>query len=103
MRYPADNYGFGNGCSHDTATACLFNIDKDVWPLKADRIQIGQVISNLVGNAVDAMVKAELLRYGRVTGISRICRRKNVRLGLIQNRCLSVPMLKSVFMIRVPE
>ncbi len=36
-------------------TSCMFNIERDIWPLKVDRIQVGQVISNLVGNAVDAM------------------------------------------------
>lgn len=39
----------------DTSVACLFNIDKDIWPLIADKIQIGQVVTNLVSNAVAAM------------------------------------------------
>lgn len=46
---------------NDTAVACLFDIDKDIWPLMADKIQIGQVISNLVGNAVDAMDKSGII------------------------------------------
>lgn len=38
-------------------TSCMFDIERDIWPLRVDRIQVGQVISNLVGNAVDAMKK----------------------------------------------
>lgn len=40
---------------NDSSIACLFDIDRDIWPLKADRIQIGQIITNLVSNAVQAM------------------------------------------------
>ncbi len=39
----------------DTSVACLFDIPDDLWKLRADRIQIGQVVNNLVTNAVDAM------------------------------------------------
>jgi len=39
----------------DTSIACLFDIERDIRPLRADRIQIGQVITNLVSNAVQAM------------------------------------------------
>ncbi|HPO03139.1 MAG TPA: ATP-binding protein [Treponemataceae bacterium] len=39
----------------DTAVACLFDIPQDVWAVRVDRIQFGQVIANLVGNAVEAM------------------------------------------------
>ena len=35
----------------------MFDIERGIWPLRVDRIQVGQVISNLVGNAVDAMAK----------------------------------------------
>jgi two-component system, cell cycle sensor histidine kinase and response regulator CckA len=45
----------------DTSVACLFDIEKDVWPLKADKIQIGQVVTNLVVNAVDAMEKSGII------------------------------------------
>ncbi len=38
-------------------TSCMFDIERGIWPLRVDRIQVGQVISNLVGNAVDAMAK----------------------------------------------
>jgi len=46
---------------NDTAVACLFDIEKDVWPLRADKIQVGQVIANLVSNAVDAMDKSGII------------------------------------------
>lgn len=46
---------------NDTAVACLFDIEKDIWQLKADKIQIGQVISNLVRNAVQAMNKSGII------------------------------------------
>ena len=46
---------------NDSSVACLFDIAKDVWPLRVDRIQVGQVISNLVGNAVDAMEKSGII------------------------------------------
>jgi PAS domain S-box-containing protein len=46
---------------NDSAVACLFDVAKDVWPLRVDRIQVGQVISNLVGNAVDAMEKSGII------------------------------------------
>lgn len=45
----------------DTSVACLFDIQKDVWPLKADKIQIGQVVSNLVRNSVDVMDKGGII------------------------------------------
>jgi len=45
----------------DTSVACLFDIADDVWSLKADKIQIGQVISNIVGNAVDAMERSGIV------------------------------------------
>lgn len=41
----------------DSTVTCVYDIQKDIWPMKADRIQIGQVIANLVGNAVQAMDK----------------------------------------------
>lgn len=46
---------------NDTSIACLFNIDKQIWSLKADAIQMGQVIANLVGNAVQAMDKKGII------------------------------------------
>jgi PAS domain S-box-containing protein len=45
----------------DTSVACLFDVSRDIWALMADRIQIGQVISNIVGNAVDAMEKSGII------------------------------------------
>lgn len=45
----------------DTSVACLFDIAKDVWPLRADRIQIGQVVTNLVKNSVDVMDKGGII------------------------------------------
>ena len=45
----------------DTSIACLFDIQKDIWPLKADKIQIGQVVSNLVRNSVDVMDKGGII------------------------------------------
>jgi len=38
-----------------TSISCYFDIEKGVWPLIADKIQVGQAISNLVVNSVDAM------------------------------------------------
>jgi PAS domain S-box-containing protein len=46
---------------NDTSVACLFDIVKDVWPLMADRMQISQVVTNIVGNAVDAMEKSGII------------------------------------------
>lgn len=45
----------------DTSVACLFDIAKDVWPLMADRMQISQVVTNIVGNAVDAMERSGIV------------------------------------------
>jgi signal transduction histidine kinase/CheY-like chemotaxis protein len=39
----------------NTGVECVYEIEHDVWPLRADRIQVGQVISNLVINAFEAM------------------------------------------------
>ncbi len=39
----------------ETAVACLFDFPLVLWPLQVDRIQVGQVISNLVRNSVEAM------------------------------------------------
>lgn len=44
-----------------SSTACLFDITKDVWPVRADQTQLGQVITNLVGNASQAMGKAGIV------------------------------------------
>lgn len=61
----------------DSAVACLFNIDKDVWPLMADKIQISQVVTNLVSNAVSAMDRSGIIeiqaknRDFRSTGFQR--------------------------------
>lgn len=57
-----------------TSAACLFDIDSGIWPLKADRIQFGQVITNLVGNAVDAMQKGGIIE---VRARNRDLRRAN--------------------------
>jgi len=58
---------------NDTSIACLFNIDKDIWPVRADKIQIGQVIANLVGNAVEAMDRSGIIEiYGRNRSFSNI-------------------------------
>jgi PAS domain S-box-containing protein len=45
----------------NSTVSCLFDIERDIWPLKADRIQIGQVITNLVGNAVAAMNRTGII------------------------------------------
>jgi len=39
----------------DSAVACLFEFPPGIWPLRVDRIQVGQVFSNLVHNSVEAM------------------------------------------------
>ena len=39
----------------ETSVACLFDFPPDLWPLMVDRIQVGQVVNNLVRNGVDAM------------------------------------------------
>jgi PAS domain S-box-containing protein len=46
---------------NDTSVACLFDVSRDIWAMMADRIQVGQVISNIVGNAVDAMEKSGII------------------------------------------
>jgi len=45
----------------DTSVACLFDIEKTIWPLMVDKIQVGQVIANLITNAVDAMGKSGII------------------------------------------
>ena len=45
----------------DTSVACLFDIEKKIWPLMVDKIQVGQVIANLIANAVDAMNKSGII------------------------------------------
>jgi signal transduction histidine kinase/ActR/RegA family two-component response regulator len=45
----------------DTSVACLFDIEKTIWPLMVDKIQVGQVIANLIANAVDAMNKSGII------------------------------------------
>lgn len=44
-----------------SSTACLFDISRDVWAVRADQTQLGQVVSNLVGNASQAMDKAGIV------------------------------------------
>lgn len=39
----------------NTSVACSFNFEPDILPMHVDRVQIGQVISNLVKNAAEAM------------------------------------------------
>lgn len=39
----------------DSSVACLFEFAPGIWPLRVDRIQVGQVFSNLVHNSVEAM------------------------------------------------
>ncbi len=46
---------------NDTSVACLFDIDRDVWPLNVDAIQVNQVVSNIVRNACDAMEKSGII------------------------------------------
>ncbi len=36
-------------------SACTISIDKELWPVEGDEGQIGQVIQNIVLNAIDAM------------------------------------------------
>ena len=40
---------------HGTNVNCEFNLGDDIWPVEADEGQIGQVIHNLILNAVQAM------------------------------------------------
>ncbi len=68
-------------------TSCMFDIERDVWPLRVDRIQVGQVISNLVGNAVDAMPKG-----GYITVIARNKDYTNASAGMIPLGTESVPL-----------
>lgn len=61
----------------DTSVACLFDIQKDIWPLKADKIQIGQVVSNLVRNSVDVMDKGGIIEImARNRDLSSVGERK---------------------------
>lgn len=46
----------------DSSVSCSFDIAKDIWHIQADRIQIGQIISNLVVNAVEAMDKKGIIQ-----------------------------------------
>lgn len=41
---------------------CEYSIDKDLWPVKADEMQISQVISNLIINAQQAMPEGGIIK-----------------------------------------
>jgi CheY-like chemotaxis protein len=49
---------------HGAAVRCEFDLAADVWPADADRGQIGQVVQNLVINAVHAMPAGGVVRIG---------------------------------------
>lgn len=40
---------------HGSKVECIFNLDKELWPVEVDEGQISQVMDNLVINAVQAM------------------------------------------------
>ncbi len=61
-------------------TKCEFNIDENLWPVKADLSQINQVIHNLIINARQSMPDG---------GICRV-EAKNVRLGKAESLPLPV-------------
>ncbi|MSU22694.1 MAG: response regulator [Opitutus sp.] len=47
---------------HGTAVRCEFDLAADLWPADADKGQIGQVVQNLVMNAVHAMPTGGVIR-----------------------------------------
>lgn len=49
---------------HGSSVRCEFNIAKDLRPADADKGQIGQVVQNLVINAVQAMPGGGMIRLG---------------------------------------
>ena len=53
-----------NFALHGSAVRCEFSIDPALWPAQVDKVQIGQVVQNLVINAVQAMVNGGVLTVG---------------------------------------
>ncbi len=47
---------------HGTAVRCEFDLAPDAWPADVDKGQIGQVVQNLVINAVQAMPEGGIIR-----------------------------------------
>lgn len=47
---------------HGSKSRCEFDLDPDLWPANADKGQLGQVVQNLVINAVQAMPQGGLVR-----------------------------------------
>ncbi|HLP25137.1 MAG TPA: ATP-binding protein, partial [Acidobacteriota bacterium] len=47
---------------HGAKSRCEFDLDPDLWPANADKGQLGQVVQNLVINAVQAMPQGGLVR-----------------------------------------
>ena len=51
---------------HGSNVNCRFEIEKDLWPVEADKGQLGQVMSNLVINAIQAMAEGGKMEVGAV-------------------------------------
>ncbi len=49
---------------HGSAARCEFSIEPALWPAQVDKVQIGQVVQNLVINAVQAMAHGGVLAVG---------------------------------------
>lgn len=49
---------------HGSAVRCEFSIESTLWPAQVDKVQIGQVVQNLVINAVQAMPNGGVLTLG---------------------------------------
>src|SRR3989338_1538688 len=61
----------------DLHITCEFDISDNLYPVKADKLQIKQVVKGLVANAVEAMPNGGIIR---VKADNKICKKDNIQL-----------------------
>ena len=66
---------------HGSRVKCEFDLPADLWPADADKGQLGQVVQNLVINAVQAMPEGGSIRIGAVNETVTIDAQRPVRPG----------------------